>query len=523
MSFEKLGITAALLKAINEIGYEEPTPIQRGAIPPALEGKDIIGQAQTGTGKTAAFAIPILQRSKHAASPSAIILEPTRELAIQVSEEFNKIGKFKGLSAVPIYGGQSIEHQLRALKKGVDIVIGTPGRVIDHLQRGTLNLGRITTAVLDEADDMLDMGFIDDIKRILGKTPDERQTMLFSATLDADVLTIAQQYMHDPVKVMINVADIVVPKIRQIFYEVREDEKIHALSRIIDVEDPRCLVFCHTKREADRVARKLKDMGYNADAIHGDYSQSQRNTAMRHFREGATDILVATDVAARGLDIQDVTHVINYSIPQDPESYIHRIGRTGRAGKSGIAIMFVTPREYKDLRFIEKIAKTKISKAVLPSSREVMEAREQSIAGTIESVIEKTEHQSFIPAAQKLLGQFDPVKCLAAVMSIAFGSMAEHRQEIEQETMNRLFMTTGKRDGITAKDIVKTFTAEAGIPFTGIGRINVMEAFTFVEVSKNYADRVIQSIDKIILKGKEVRIEKARERDKDRHREKLDK
>ncbi len=523
MSFEKLGITAQILKAVYEIGYEEPTPIQRGAIPPALEGKDIIGQAQTGTGKTAAFAIPILQRCKRGSSPSAIILEPTRELAIQVSEEFNKIGKFKGLSAVPIYGGQSIEHQLRALKKGVDIVIGTPGRVIDHLHRGTLDLQRITTAVLDEADDMLDMGFIDDIKRILGETPDERQTMLFSATLDTNVLGIAQHYMHDPVKVMVNVADIVVPKIRQIFYEVREDEKINALSRIIDVEDPRCLVFCHTKREADKVAGKLKDMGYNADAIHGDYSQSQRNTAMRHFREGSTDILVATDVAARGLDIQNVTHVINYSIPQDPESYIHRIGRTGRAGKSGIAIMFVTPREYKELRFIEKIAKTKISKAMLPSSTEVMEARQQSIAGTIKSVMEKMEHQSFIPVAEGLLEQHDPAECLAAVLSIAFGSMADHQHDAAQDHMTRLFMTTGKRDGISAKDIVKTFTAEAGIPFTGIGRISLMDAFTFVEVSKDYADRVIQSIDKIMLKGKEVRIEKARERDKGRHGGKLDK
>jgi ATP-dependent RNA helicase DeaD len=513
MNFEELGISAQILKAIYEIGYEEPTPIQKGAIPPALEGKDIIGQAQTGTGKTAAFAIPILQRCKKGTHPSAIVLEPTRELAIQVSEEFNKIGKFKGLSAVPIYGGQSIEHQLRALKKGVDIVIGTPGRVIDHIQRGTLNLDKVQIAVLDEADDMLDMGFIDDIKRILGKTPEDRQTMLFSATIDKNVLDISKRYMHDPVRVMINLADIVVPKIRQIFYEVREGEKIDALSRIIDVEDLyRCLVFCHTKREADQVALKLKDMGYNADAIHGDYSQSQRNTAMRHFRNGTIDILVATDVAARGLDIQDVTHVINYSMPQDPESYIHRIGRTGRAGKSGIAIMFVTPREYKELRLIEKIAKTKIAKEKLPSSQAVMEARQQSILDSITAVMDKGAHSSFIPAAGKLLEKYDAEECLAAVMSMAFSGVAEHEKESGQTQMTRLFMTAGKRDGITAKDIVKTFTAEAGVPFSEIGRINLMDAFTFVEVSKDYAERVIQSIDKIIVKGKEIRIEKARER-----------
>ena len=517
MNFEELGISAQLLKAVYEIGYEEPTPIQKGAIPTALEGKDIIGQAQTGTGKTAAFAIPILQLCKKGTHPSAIVLEPTRELAIQVSEEFNKIGKFKGLSSVPIYGGQSIEHQLRALKKGVDIVIGTPGRVIDHIQRGTLNLDRVNIAVLDEADDMLDMGFIDDIKKILGKTPSARQTMLFSATIDNEVLDISKRYMHDPVKVMVNVADIVVPKIRQIFYEVREDEKIDALSRILDVEDlSRCLVFCHTKREADRVALKLKDMGYSADAIHGDYSQSQRNTAMRHFKNGTIDILVATDVAARGLDIQDVTHVINYSIPQDPESYIHRIGRTGRAGKSGIAIMFVTPREYKELHLIEKIAKTKIAKGKLPSSKEVMDAKQQSLLDSITSVMEKGTHGNFIPAAEKLLEQYAPRECLAAVMSMAFGGRMEHEQEGDHEptgpAMSRLFMTAGKRDGITAKDIVKTFTAEAGVPFSEIGRITLMDAFTFVEVSKDYAERVIQSIDKIMLKGKQIRIEKARER-----------
>ncbi len=516
MNFEELGISAQIVKAVYQMGYEEPTPIQKGAIPPALEGKDIIGQAQTGTGKTAAFAIPILQRCRKGVRPSAIVLEPTRELAIQVSEEFNKIGKFRGLSAIPIYGGQSIEHQLRALKKGVDIVIGTPGRVIDHIQRRTLDLGEVNIAVLDEADEMLDMGFIDDIKKVLGMTPEERQTMLFSATIGSNVLALSKKYMHDPVKVMINVADIVVPKIRQIFYEVREDEKIDALSRIIDVEDLyRCLVFCHTKREADRVAVKLKDMGYNADAIHGDYSQSQRNTAMRHFRDGTIDILVATDVAARGLDIQNVTHVINYSIPQDPESYIHRIGRTGRAGKAGIAIMFVTPREYRELRLIEKIAKTKISREKLPSSKEAMEARQQSILDNITSVIGKGAHGNFIPAAEKLLEEYDPKECLAAVMSMAFSGIAEHEKETGQGSMSRLFMTAGKRDGITAKDIVKTFTAEAGVPFNEIGRITLMDAFTFVEVSKDYVERVIQSIDKIILKGKEIRIEKAREKKKD--------
>ncbi|MCL5276581.1 MAG: DEAD/DEAH box helicase [Deltaproteobacteria bacterium] len=518
MRFEELGISAQIMKAVYFMGYEEPTPIQKGAIPPALEGKDIIGQAQTGTGKTAAFAIPTVQLCKKGHRPSAIVLEPTRELAIQVSEEFNKIGKFKELSVVPIYGGQSIEHQLRALKKGVDVVIGTPGRVLDHIQRGTLDLGSVRIAVLDEADEMLDMGFIDDIKSILGKTPDEKQTMLFSATIDANVISLSRSYMHDPVKVMVNVADIVVPKIRQIFYEVRREDKINALSRIIDVAGMfRCLVFCHTRREVDQVSSKLKDMGYNAGAIHGDYSQSQRNTVMGHFRDGSIDILVATDVAARGLDIMDVTHVINYSIPQEPENYIHRIGRTGRAGKSGIAIMFVTPREYKDLRLIEKIAKTKISREMLPSSREAIKAKQQSMVDDVMSMIGKASYDAFLPAAEELLGHCAPKECLAAVMSMAFGDVLRHADDEEQsDAMIRLFMTIGRRDNITVKDVVKTFTAEANIPFDEIGKITMMDAYTFVEVPQGYAERVIESIDKVVLKGKEIRIEKARDKKKER-------
>ncbi len=515
MNFKELGISNQILKSVNEMGFEEPTPIQKGAIPPGLNGEDIIGQAQTGTGKTAAFAIPMLQLCKRGAHPSAIVLEPTRELAIQVSEEFNKIGKYSGLISLPIYGGQSIDRQIRALNKGIDIVIGTPGRVIDHIHRGTLKLNKVSIAVLDEADEMLNMGFIDDIEDILVKIPRERQTMLFSATINNNVLSISKKYMRDPVKVMVNVADIVVPKIKQIFYEVREDEKLDVLSKIIDIEDLyRCLVFCHTKREVDHVASKLKEMGYNADAIHGDYSQPQRNTVMKHFKDGSVDILVATDVAARGLDIQDVSHVINYSIPQDPESYIHRIGRTGRAGKPGIAIMFITPREYRELRLIEKIAKTKISKKKLPTSTEVMEARQQTILDDIASIIKQESYVNFVPVAQKMLEMYEPSVCVAAVMSMSFKDTAKTEEKKEPAEMSRLFMTIGKRDGVAVKDIIKTFTAEAGVPFSELGRITLMDAFTFVEVSKNYAERVVQSVDKIMLKGKEVRIEKARERKK---------
>jgi len=515
MKFEDLELSPKILKALYEMGFEEPTPIQQNAIPHALQRKDIIGQAQTGTGKTAAFAIPVLDTLQKRKRPGVIILEPTRELAIQVSEEFNKIGRYKKLITLPVYGGQSIDRQIKALSRGVDIIVGTPGRVIDHIERKTLVLSEISTVILDEADEMLDMGFIEDIEKILKHVPRDRQTMLFSATIDKDVLRISKRYMDDPVKVAVSMADIVVPKISQIFYEVWEDEKLNALSKVIDVEDPyRCLVFCHTKRDVDHVSSKMKEMGYNADAIHGDYSQFQRNSVMRKFKEGDVDILVATDVAARGLDIQDVTHVINYSIPQNPESYVHRIGRTGRAGKSGIAVMFITPKEYRQLRLIEKSAKTKISKAKLPTPQEVVKARKNAIMEDIQETIEREEFTSFVKLAGKVLDHHDPQTALAAVMSLAFEdiSMPQEIHVPRHSAMTRLFVTIGRKDGITPKDIVKVFQEEAGVPFKHLGKIALMEAFTFVEVSGEYAERVVQSFDRLMVKGKRVRVEKAREK-----------
>jgi len=517
MKFEDLGISSQIIKALYQMGFEEPTPIQQLAIPLALEGKDIIGQAQTGTGKTAAFGVPIVQNARKSKSPTAIILAPTRELAIQVAEEINRIARYKKLYTLPVFGGQSIDRQIRALQKGVDIVAGTPGRVIDHLNRGTLVLDRIRTVVLDEADEMLDMGFIDDIERILGRVPAERQTMLFSATIDRQVLGISRKYMKDPERVSVSVADIVVPKIKQIFYEVWEEEKIDALTRVIDTEDPyRCLVFCHTKRDVDNVAKRLQKMGYNADAIHGDYTQARRNSVMKSFRTGDIDILVATDVAARGLDIQDVTHVFNYSIPQNPESYVHRIGRTGRAGKSGIAISFVTPKEYRQLKLIEKTARTRLKKARLPSSEEVLRARQKAILSDINAAIEDGDYEKFLPLARKILDGKDPETTLAGVLSIAFEDILEVAERVHQREsyMTRLFMTAGRNDGITPKDIVKTIINEAGVPFNMIGKISVKDSFSFVEVERDRASDVVRSLDRIMLKGKEIRVEKARGRKK---------
>src|SRR4030066_2160700 len=378
MNFEDFNLSKETIKSISEIGFEEPTPIQVSTIPLIMGGHDIVGQAQTGTGKTAAFGIPIVEKChQKGRTPFAIVLEPTRELAVQVAQEIYKIGKFKKISVLPVYGGTSIERQINTLQRGVNVVVGTPGRVIDHLNRKTLSLSEVKIVVLDEADEMLDMGFIEDMETILKSIPAERQSLLFSATMPQPIMNIAKRYMKAPEKVRINPKDIVVAKIKQVFYEVRESEKINALSRLLDVEDPQlAIVFCHTKREVDDVSMKLGQMGYNANALHGDFTQSRRDEVMDKFKKGLLDVLVATDVAARGLDIKNVTHVINYSIPQNPESYVHRIGRTGRAGKSGIAITFVTPREYRHLKMIEKTAMTTIDRKRLPTKEPVKKARE---------------------------------------------------------------------------------------------------------------------------------------------------
>ncbi|MDA8104100.1 MAG: DEAD/DEAH box helicase, partial [Nitrospiraceae bacterium] len=353
--FSGLNLSEAVIRAISEMGFEEPTPIQKLAIPPALEGRDIIGQAQTGTGKTASFGIPIIEKIFSGKKPQALIIEPTRELALQVSGELASLSKVKKCSIVTVYGGASIVEQMKALRHGTNIVVGTPGRIIDHLTRGTMSVANVSTVVLDEADEMLDMGFIADIERILEMTPESRQTMLYSATMPPEILKISKRYMRDPVKIAINVKDIVAPKIKQVFYEVLERDKPEVLRRLLDVESPELtLIFCHTKREVDDVAARLQKLGYNAGALHGDFTQAHREDMMTKFRGGKIDILVATDVAGRGIDVENISHVINYSIPQDPEGYIHRIGRTGRAGRAGIAVTFVTPREYRQLQLIER-------------------------------------------------------------------------------------------------------------------------------------------------------------------------
>ncbi len=518
--FYNFNLSDETLQALSEMGFESPTPIQEIAIPKAMEGLDIIGQAQTGTGKTAAFGIPIIEKGKRGRRPYALILAPTRELAVQVAQELNRMARNKGLMTVPIYGGQSIDRQIRALKKGVDIVVGTPGRIIDHIKRKTLVLKDVRIVVLDEADEMLNMGFIDDIEQILKQTPNDRQTMLFSATMPQEILRIAKRYMKNPEKVAVDAKDIVVSKIKQVFYEVREEDKIHALTRLLDVEDPSlALVFCHTKREVDAVASKLQQMGYYAGAIHGDYTQAHRDEMMEKFKKGDIEILVATDVAARGLDIPDVSHVVNYSIPQNPDSYVHRVGRTGRAGKSGIAITFVTPREFRQLKLIERSAKTRIKKAKLPTKDEVLEARRQDLMEELRYQIEEGAHESYLSMVDALSEEHSLRDIAAAALSLVSADM--DIDEIEEigakdaavsDHYVRLFMTVGRKDGVKVPDIVKSIANAADIPGRKIGRISLHDSFSFVEVPQNLAEKVITAINDSFLNGRKVKVQPAKPR-----------
>jgi ATP-dependent RNA helicase DeaD len=467
MNFEDFNLSKETMKSISEIGFEEPTPIQVSAIPLILNNSDIVGQAQTGTGKTAAFGIPIAERYQNGRKPFAIILEPTRELAVQVAQEVHKIGRYKNIRVLPVYGGTSIEMQIKALQQGVNVVVGTPGRVIDLLNRRILSLSEIRIVVLDEADEMLDMGFIEDIETILKATPVERQTLLFSATIPQLIMNIARRYMRSPEKIQVNIKEVVIPKIRQIFYEVMEENKVHALSRILDVEEPQlAIVFCHTKRKVDEVSMKLSQLGYNAGAIHGDYTQARRDDVMNKFKRGMLDILVATDVAARGLDIKNVTHVINYGIPQHPDSYVHRIGRTGRAGKSGIAITLVTPREYKHLRLIEKTARTIIDRKKLPSPLDVARAREKNIVRDISEIIRENRHTVYLQTVKELSDDHGFGDIAAAALCAAYGEI--RAKSVEENTKNsdpRLSITMNKKDNMKPSDSIKSVATKAHISF----------------------------------------------------------
>ncbi len=418
--FQELGLSQATLKAVLRMGFEEATPIQAETIPLSLQNKDLIGQAQTGTGKTAAFGIPLVEKvDTHIDAVQGIIIAPTRELAIQVSEELYKIGAGKRVRVLPIYGGQDIGRQIRSLKKFPHIIVGTPGRVLDHINRRTLRLDQVHTAILDEADEMLNMGFIEDIESILSQVPTERQTLLFSATMPAPIQRMAERFMKDPQVVRVKAKEMTVPSIEQYYLEVQEKNKFDVLTRLLDIQSPElAIVFGRTKRRVDELAEALTLRGYTAEGIHGDLSQAKRMSVLRKFKEGSIDVLVATDVAARGLDISGVTHVYNFDIPQDPESYVHRIGRTGRAGKTGVAMTFVTPREKSYLAVVEKTTRRKMEKMKAPTLDEALEGQQRAVVEKIVQTVESNNLQYYRAAAQELLEGNDAATVVAAVLKM---------------------------------------------------------------------------------------------------------
>ncbi|PLT27967.1 DEAD/DEAH box helicase [Peribacillus deserti] len=419
--FSELGLDKSTIKSIEKMGFEEATPIQAQTIPLAIEGSDIIGQAQTGTGKTAAFGIPLMEKIEiNEEHVQGIVIAPTRELAIQVSEELYKLGFGKRVRVMAVYGGQDIDRQIRALKKKPHIIVGTPGRLLDHIKRKTLRLGNVNTVVLDEADEMLNMGFIEDIESILSEVPEEnRQTLLFSATMPGPIRKIAEKFMHDPKVVKVQAKEMTVSKIKQSYIELKENEKFDTLTRLLDIQTPElAIVFGRTKRRVDELSSALNVRGYMAEGIHGDLTQAKRMSVLKKFKEGSIDVLVATDVAARGLDISGVTHVYNFDIPQDPESYVHRIGRTGRAGKTGEAVSFVTYRERSQLYAIENTTKKKMDKMKPPTLSEAIEGQQKAVMDKILSAVEGEDFSLYVATAEDLLSKHDATDLLAAVIKI---------------------------------------------------------------------------------------------------------
>jgi ATP-dependent RNA helicase DeaD len=418
--FEELGISPATLKSLKNMGFEEATPIQAETIPMSLQNKDLIGQAQTGTGKTAAFGVPLIDKiEKERRQIQGIIIAPTRELAVQVSEELYKIGAGKRIGVLAIYGGQDINRQIRALKKGPHIIVGTPGRLLDHINRKTINLENIHTVILDEADEMLNMGFIEDIQSILASVPEERQTLLFSATMPGPIQRIAEKFMKDPEVIRVKAREMTVPLIEQYYVEVQEKNKFDVLTRLLDIQSPElAIVFGRTKRRVDELAEALNLRGYTAEGIHGDLSQAKRMSVLRKFKEGSIDVLVATDVAARGLDISGVTHVYNFDIPQDPESYVHRIGRTGRAGKQGMALTFVTAREKSYLSVVERTTKKRMERMQAPTLDQALEGQQKAVLDKIVQTIESNNLQYYRQTAEELLRDHDATTVVASVLKM---------------------------------------------------------------------------------------------------------
>ena len=556
-TFESLGLGERTLKAVKAKGFEEPSEIQAACIPLLLkEGTEVVGQAQTGTGKTAAFALPILETvDEEKKSVQALILTPTRELALQVSEEINSLKGDRKTEVTPIYGGASMEIQLRKLKRGVQIVVGTPGRILDHIKRGTLDLSNLVFMVLDEADEMLDMGFIEDIEEVLKNVPETRRMLMFSATMPPQIQKLAENFMKNPTLVRTQKTDAATPQADQIYFEVKEADKIEALTRIID-RDPDFygVIFCRTKLQCDEIGHKLQARGYDAEALHGDLSQRERETILRKMKERVIRILVATDVAARGLDIQDLTHVINYSLPSDPEIYIHRVGRTGRAGKEGTAITFITPSEARRFSYIKKASKSEIRKEEIPTPREVVERRRELIKEQLLSALEKDGGEEYRSISEGLLEDNDPVDVLSSVLSLFYRDALDESQykdisvgkkrertkkksnaetsytdrkkedrerpydkiktpSMDDEGLTRLFIARGRNDGLTKRGLADVLIDQAGVKNEDIRDIQVMEDFSFINAPYDTAEHILRIFGKS-RNGEKPIITKARKDEK---------
>lgn len=520
--FSELGLAPDVLRAVEEVGYEEPTPVQRRAIPLLLEGRDVVVQSQTGTGKTAAFALPMIERVDAAdRRVQGIVLAPTRELAVQVAETVHKLGKYRHISDLPIYGGAPYDRQLRALKRGVQIVVGTPGRVMDHIRRGTLSLDSVRLVVLDEADQMLDMGFIEDIEFILDQVPEQRQIALFSATMPPRIRSLAKRYLHDPATISVTSERLTVPEVTQQFVETTRDGKLEALTRILDMELPEsAIIFVRTKREADELGDTLTGRGYEAEVIHGDLSQAQRERAIAAFRDGRADILVATDVASRGLDIPDVSHVLNFDIPLDPEAYVHRIGRTARAGRTGTAITFITPREWGLLKTVERLTRVKLQRIPIPSNADIRERRLQVLRDALCHTLESDDLTRYGSIVESLAEEYGAGQVMAAAVKLLLDEEADlPDDEVEPEPepgSERLFIRAGRRQGVSARDLVGAIANGADVPGKEIGPIDIYDNFSFVGVPRRDAGRVIDALTRSGIRGRTVPVKIAVPQD---HRE----
>ncbi|MEV1287665.1 DEAD/DEAH box helicase [Micromonospora sp. NPDC049679] len=555
-SFADLALRPELLHALTAMGYEEPTPIQREAIPPLLAGRDLLGQAATGTGKTAAFALPVLQRMTRDGEPSApmaLVLVPTRELAMQVSEAMHRYGRDLGARVVPIYGGQPIGRQLRELERGVDVVVATPGRALDHIGRRTLRLDTLKMVVLDEADEMLDMGFADDIEAILQETPADRQTVLFSATLPPRIDAIARRHLRDSVQIKIAREAAPAgeaPRVRQTSYLVPRAHKPAALSRVLDIEAPTAaIVFCRTREEVDHLTEVLNGRGYRAGALHGGMTQEQRDRVMGRLRQGTNDLLIATDVAARGLDIEQLTHVINYEVPSSPESYVHRIGRVGRAGREGVAITLVEPREHRMLKTVERVTRQRIAIEKVPTVADLRAHRLELTRAALHESLLEDDLERFRVVVETLTDEFDLMEVALAAVKLAHeasGPGGVTEEEIPEATirpgreggerrpggreggerrpggrdgrrgrapaggMTRLFVSAGRSSGIRPQDLVGAIAGESKLSGGDVGAIEITDRFSLVEVPESAAQDVIGSLRNATIKGKRVTIRRER-------------